>query len=93
MSKELIKKLKNIKMKDGLVNPDRVWVVQNRAKLLANTRQSAMQMQAEAQPEKTAVKIVAHFSEVLDIFFSRRVLSFARSSLTVFLVGAVAVSS
>ena len=93
MSKELIKKLRSVKMQGGLVNPDRVWVAENRAKLLINARESAMQMQAEAQPEKSPVKFVEHFRTGLNIFFSRRVLSFARAGLTVFLVGAVAVGS
>ena len=92
MPKELIKKLRSIKSQDGLINPDRVWVAENRAKLLATARQEAAQMQIETQPEKSAAKIVEQFSGVLDIFFSRRVLAFARSSMAVFLVGAVAVS-
>lgn len=93
MSRDLIKKLKSVKMRDGLINPDRVWVLENREKLLHNARESAIQMQAEAQPEKSPVKFVEHFGEGLNIFFSRRVLSFARAGLTVFLVGAVAVGS
>lgn len=93
MSRELIEKLKSIKTQKGLINPDRVWVAENRAKLLANVRQSAIQQQAESQPEKTPVKLLENFSAGLHIFFPQRVLSFARAGLSVFLVGTVAVGS
>lgn len=93
MGKELIKKLRSIKSQDGLINPDRVWVAQNRVKLLENVRQSAMQMQAEAQPEKITAKFAENISEGLNVFFSRRVLSLAHTSMTVFLIGALTVGS
>src|SRR3989339_716792 len=90
MSRKLIKQLRGIKNENGRLNPDRSWVAQNRAKLLQGINCS---LRINAAEEESKPSVFDSINEGLHIFVSGRALAMARSSLTIFLVGAVTVSS
>jgi len=87
VSRKFIKKLKSIKTQDGLLNPDRAWVARNRERLISDIRQSSSSNNLHANN-----KFTQQFSKGLHIFVSNRVLSFARTGMTMVLVGAIAIS-
>src|SRR3989344_3076232 len=90
MSRKLVKQLKNIKNENGRLNPDRSWVAQTRVKLIEDIKCNITNTEVNEEMVKTSV--FDTISEGLHVFVSGRVLSMARSSLTILLVGAVAVS-
>ena len=93
MSRELIKKLKAVKSQNGRINPDRAWVMRNREVMLDSIRQSAIELQSTAQPQKNVFDFTKRVSQCLHIFVSKKVLSFARAGMTLMLVVGVTVSS
>ena len=84
MNRELIKNLKNLK-NDGRLNPDRAWLARNREEVLDCVRRQSENQKA-ARPNFLEV-----LSEGLHVFVSGRVLGLARTGLTVFLIGILAV--
>ncbi len=89
MSRKLIAQLKGIKNENGQLNPDRSWVAKNRAELVENIKLSA---NVEVENEAVKPNVFDTISESLHIFVPSRVLSVARSSLTILLIGTIAVS-
>ncbi len=91
MSRELIKKLREIKSQDGRLNPDRVWVARNREQMLGSINCSVIVKQESQESSTFVTQTVNNFSKGLHILVSGRVLSFARASMTVMLAGIMAV--
>lgn len=95
MNKDFLQNLKNVQSQNGGINPDRSWVMRNREQLLSSIRQSTADKNEALQKEKENIfsKIADSISEGLHIFVSSKVLSLAKAGMTIFLAGAIAVSS
>lgn len=90
MSKKFADNLKQMRAsKISGINPDSTWVARNRALLLSQISEPAKTAQNEPATEKSM--FIENLSKAMQIFVSKKVLRFARASLTMFLAISVTV--
>ncbi len=88
MSKELAAQLKAIRESKSQVNPDPSWVLENKKQLLSTITTS---QETKEKTSFSANGLLESLSGILHIFVPNKLLLATRFSLTVFLVGIVAV--